>query len=86
MNKHVLIIEQRNILRASCVKSAERFNDTQVLIYTEGGDLLIKGSGLSVESCCTDGGDIEVRGHIDSAAYVSEGYHIPDNFLARLFK
>ena len=50
MNNHILIIEQRNKVRASMVKKAERFSDTQVLVYTECGDLLIKGCGLEVEN------------------------------------
>lgn len=86
MNGHILIIEQRNTVRASMVKKAERFSDTQVLVYTECGDLLIKGCGLEVESCCTDCGDIEVKGKIDSVSYLSDGCHIPDNILSRIFK
>lgn len=85
MNNHTLIIEQRRRITVSAVKNTERFSDEQVLVYTECGDLLIKGKGLTVESCSSPG-DIEITGEIDSAAYVSKDYHIPDNFLAKLFK
>lgn len=86
MNGHILVIEQRHTVKATMVKKAERFSDTGVLIYTECGDLLIKGSDLQVENCCTDCGDIVVQGHIDSVSYLSEGCHIPDNFISRIFK
>lgn len=86
MNGHIVVIEQRNTVKATMVKKAERFSDTGVLVYTEGGDLLIKGSDLQVENCCTDNGDIVVRGHIDSVSYLSDGCHIPDNFISRIFK
>lgn len=86
MNKHTLIIEQRSRVRVSAVKNTERFSDSQVLVYTECGDLLIKGSNLEVESCSETTGDMELSGKIDSVTYVSENYHIPDNFLSRLFR
>ena len=85
MNNHTLIIEQRKRIQVTAVINTERFSEKEVLVYTECGDLLIKGSALEVNSC-TSPGEIEISGHIDSVAYVSENYHIPDNFLARLFK
>ncbi len=85
MNNHTLIIEQRKRIQVTAVKNTERFSDKEVLVYTECGDLLIKGNGLEVNNCAAPG-DIEISGHIDSAAYVSENYHIPDNFLSRLFR
>ncbi len=85
-NNHILIIEQRNKMRISAVKNTERFSSSEVLVYTECGDLLIKGNNLEVLSCSESGGSVEVVGQINSAAYLSEKYHIPDNFLSRLFK
>lgn len=86
MNNHVLIIEQRSRMRISAVKSTERFGNDEVLVYTECGDLLIKGNELEVLSCSESSGEVEVTGRINSAVYLSEKYHIPDNFLAKLFK
>lgn len=86
MNKHTLIIENREKVRITSVNKAERFSDTEVLVYTENGDLIIKGNNLEVERFEALGGDAEIVGHIESIAYLSEKYHIPDNFLARLFR
>jgi len=86
MNKHTLIIENRERVRITSVNKAERFSDTEVLVYTEDGDLIIKGSNLEVERLEASGGGAEITGHIESVAYLSEKYHIPDNFLARLFR
>lgn len=86
MNKHTVIIEQRNKICVSAVKNTERFSDGEVLVYTECGDLLIKGCGLEVESCSELSGDIEISGHINSLSYLSENCHVPDNFLSRLFR
>ena len=86
MNNHILMIEQRQKVRISSVKSTERFSCTEVRVYTECGDLLIKGDNLDVLNCPEGTGDVEVVGHVDSASYISENCHIPDNFLAKLFK
>lgn len=86
MNKHTLIIENRSRVRISAVKNTERFSDTEVLVYTECGDLLIKGSNLTMECCSSPCGEAVIFGHIESAVYVSENYHVPENFLARLFR
>lgn len=86
MNKHMVIIEGRNKIRISAVKNTQRFSDNEVLVYTECGDLLIKGCGLEVECCSEISGEIEIGGHINSAAYLSENCHVPDNFLSRLFR
>lgn len=86
MNKHTLIIENREKVRITSVNNAERFSDREVLIYTAGGDLLVKGSGLEVVGFEGAGGDAEINGHIESVEYVSEKYHIPDNFFSKLFR
>ncbi len=85
MNNHVLIIENRNKVRISAVRNTESFSDKEVFVYTECGDLVIKGERLSVENCAKDG-SIEISGDILSAAYTSDGYHIPKNILSRILK
>lgn len=86
MNKHTLIIENREKVSVTAVNMTERFSEREVLIYTAGGDLLIKGNGLEIESFSGVGGEAVIIGHIESVVYVSEKYHIPDNFLAKLFR
>lgn len=86
MNNHHIILENRELLHATGVKSTESFHDEKIVLHTECGDLAIYGSGLSVRELDMGSGDFEVRGRIDSVQYLSDHRHIPDNFISRLFR
>lgn len=86
MNRHVLIIENRDSISISGVKKADSFSPCEIAVYTEQGDLLIKGSELMVEEFNEAKGDLKINGRVDSLSYRSEKQHIPDNFLSRLFR
>ncbi len=86
MNRHILIIENRDSVSLSGVKKADSFSPCEVAVYTEQGDLLIRGSELMVEEFNETKGELKINGRVDSLSYRSEKQHIPDNFLSRLFR
>ncbi len=86
MNRHVLIIENRSLISISGVKKADSFSPEAVAVYTEEGDLLIRGTDLIVEEFNEAKGELKINGRITSLAYLTEKQHMPDNFLSRLFR
>lgn len=86
MNNHSIILKNRELLHATGVKSTESFGGEKIMLHTECGDLLIEGSGLSVEQLDMDSGDFDVCGRIDAVKYLSDSRHIPNNFISRLFR
>lgn len=86
MNKHSLILENREYLRMSGVKSTQSFGDNKIAVYTESGDLIIRGSELEVGMLDMTTGEFELRGKIDEISYLSEGQHVPENVISRLFR
>ncbi len=84
--KHSLILENREMLRMSGVKSTQSFGEGEIAVYTDSGDLLIRGSGLEVGLLDMTTGEFELHGKIDSISYISEGKHVPDNVISRLFR
>lgn len=86
MNRHTLIIENRDSVSISGVKKADSFAPCEVAVYTEEGDLLIRGKELVVEEFNEAKGSLKINGRVDSLSYRSEKEHIPDNFLSRLFR
>ena len=86
MNRHIVIIENRDYTSISGVKKADSFSTEEIAIYTEQGDLLIKGSELMVEEFNENSGEIKINGKLNSLSYLSDKRHIPDNFLSRLFR
>ncbi len=86
MNKHILIIENREVMSISGVKKADSFSPLEIAVFTEQGDMLIKGTDLIVEEFNEEKGEIKINGRINSLSYRSDKGHIPDNFLSRLFR
>lgn len=86
MNKHIVIIENRGFISISGVKKADSFSPAEIAVYTEEGDLLIKGSELMVEEFNEAKGELKIDGRVNSLSYRSEKQHVPDNFLSRLFR
>lgn len=86
MNKHILIIENRSSASISGVRKADSFSPEEIAIYTEEGDLIIKGKNLEVDEFNENKGELKITGRINSLSYRSEKQHIPDNFLSKLFR
>ena len=64
----------------------EKLTENEIFVFTEDGDLVIRGEGLSGGGFDPSRGVITVTGHINSLCYITEKYHMPDNFLSRLLK
>ena len=86
MNGHILVIENRDAISISGVKKADSFSPVEIAVYTEQGDLLIRGNELMVEEFNEAKGEMKINGRVDSLSYRSDKKHIPDNFLSRLFR
>ena len=64
------------------------FDLSEILLETEQGMLMIKGSDLHVNRLTLEKGEVDVEGKIDSLTYSeSSGYgNTAGSFLSRLFK
>lgn len=85
MNSSITINDRRSAVFTG-VKTVESITDTEIFIFTELGDLLIKGNGLQSDEFDPKNGIFRIQGHIDSLSYLTEKYHLSDNFISRLFK
>ena len=81
-----IIIEDRKIIRISGVKSVEKFTDEDIFLFTEKGDLVIKGDTLEVKEFDTERGNIFITGNMNTLTFTTDKYHLPDNFISRLFR
>ena len=82
---HHVIIEDRRALTVSGVSDVDSFDDMTVVIYTDLGELTVKGEGLHINKLNIETGDLTLSGQINSLTY-SEIQNKASGFFGRLFK
>ena len=82
---HHVILEGREQLSVSGVEEVESFDETQIVMYTTKGTLIVRGGDLHIEKLSLDGGDLKVEGEIDSLTYEDSGRD-KGGLFSRLFR
>lgn len=82
-----VVMENRKRAVISGVREVEGFTETEVRLYTDMGQLDIKGKNLHVSQVSTDTGELIMTGDmITSLVYSDKPRRTPDNFITRLFR
>lgn len=82
-----LVMENRRRVVISGVKEVEGFTETEVRLYTEMGQITVKGKKLQVIEVSTETGELIMKGDlVDSVVYSDKTRRTPDNFITRLFR
>lgn len=79
---HRLVLEDRHRLTLSGVEDVGRFDETEILMNTCAGTLILRGEELHIEKLSLEGGEVHITGTIVSLAY-EEPRH-SGGFLSRL--
>lgn len=66
---HLLSLSERRSLSVSGVKDVDSFDDNTVIVYTEQGELTVKGSSLHITRLNIETGDLTLEGKVDSLTY-----------------
>lgn len=83
---HSLIMQDRRNLSVSGVLDVDSFDEQMIVLFTEQGELTIKGSDLHINKLSVDTGELSVEGYIDSLYYSEEKTNAKSGFFAKLFK
>ena len=85
---HKLILSNRRTGTITGVADVISFDIKEVLLETEQGMLMIKGSDLHVNRLTLEKGEIDIEGKIDSFAYsdVTSYQKQGESLIGRLFK
>ena len=81
---HNIIMENRKSLSVSGVTDVESFDDQTVILFTDMGQLTIRGNELHLERLNTDAGDVGVTGSIYGLLYTNDSGK--GGFFSRIFK
>ncbi len=82
---HHLMLEDRRALSVSGVSDVDSFDELTVVIYTEMGELTVKGEGLHINRLNVETGELTLEGSIQSLSY-AEVHSRSGGFFSRLFK
>lgn len=85
---HRVTLNNRKAGVVTGVNAVISFDLGEILLETEQGMLLIKGSDLNVTRLTLEKGEVEIDGHVDSFTYsdLKPGIKAENGLLNRLFK
>ena len=87
-HQHKLSLNNRKDCTISGVQDVLSFDVNEILLETEQGMLMIRGSGLHVTHLTLEKGEVWIDGKVDSFTYSEHGLSTggENSFFAKLFK
>lgn len=88
VQNHKLVVNNRKTSMVTGVLDVLSFDLNEILLETEQGMLMLKGTDMHVNRLSLEKGEVDLAGNIDSIAYseIHAGAKQGDNFLAKLFR
>lgn len=83
--QHNIIMENRRNLTITGVMDIDSFDEETVIVFTEQGELTVKGTNLHINKIDVDTGDLLMEGDVDSLNY-SDNQPQKGGLLAKLFR
>ncbi len=85
LKKHSIILENRKNLNATGVYDVIGFDNQQITLKTELGEMMIGGNDLKINRFSQENGELDINGEINSIIY-SEDRDNRDGFFSKLFR
>ena len=80
-----LVMENRNRLTVSGVSDVDSFDEQTVVIFTQMGELTVRGSDLHIINLSVDSGELSLEGTVNSLTY-SDEQPGKGGFFSRVFR
>jgi len=85
MAPHRITLDGRDKLTVSGVEDVERFDETEIVMSTAEGLLIVSGENLHIDKLSLDGGELHVDGRVDALSYEDAPAARGGGLLGRLF-
>ncbi|MEE1137477.1 MAG: sporulation protein YabP [Acutalibacteraceae bacterium] len=82
---HNLVLEDRRLLTVSGVSDVDSFDEETVIVFTDSGELTVRGSDLHINRLSVEMGELTVEGRIGALIY-SEDVPKSGGFFSRVFR
>lgn len=83
---HNLVLEDRRSLTVSGVSDVDSFDEQTVIVFTEMGELTVRGDQLHINKLSVDTGDLSIEGKISSLTYTDDSPRQGGGFFSRVFR
>ena len=82
---HNLVLEDRRMLTVSGVSDVDSFDEETVIVFTDLGELTVRGKNLHINRLSVETGELTVEGNIAALIYSDE---TPKNggFFSKVFR
>lgn len=84
--RHNAILENRTRLMLTGVNDVESFDEKQIILYTQLGELTVKGDKLHVSEMSIESGELNVDGEITALIYGEKDRVKKLSALGKLFR
>ncbi len=82
---HTIMMEDRRTLSITGINDIDSFDEETVAVFTDAGELIIRGMGLHINRIDVDAGELSLEGEIFSLEY-SDNMSSRGSIWSRLFK
>ena len=82
---HNLVLEDRRLLTVSGVSDVDSFDEETVVVFTDMGELTVRGTNLHINRLSVDVGELTVEGNIAALIY-SDDAPKSGGFFSRVFR
>ena len=67
--RHNAILENRQKLMLSGITDVDSFNEKEIYLFTQLGEMLVKGENLHINEMSVENGELSVEGEISAIIY-----------------
>ncbi len=82
---HTLRLDDRVNLSLTGVSDVDSFDESAVIVYTDLGELTVRGEGLHIKNLDIDSGEVSLEGRISALEY-SDDTPRTSGFFGRIFR
>lgn len=83
---HNIILENRKSLNISGITDVDSFDEREISLYTELGELTIQGRELHIDTMSVETGNMTITGDIWSLVYGDKERRGPISAIGKLFR
>lgn len=83
---HNVILEDRRSLTVSGVSDVDSFDEEAVVLFTELGELTVRGASLHMNKLNVETGEVSIEGDIESLSYRDEAPRSSGGLFGRIFR